>query len=443
MKDDRKMRDVDPEPVIVVGAGLAGLSTAHMLARAGMRTVVLEADERPGGRMHTVTEGLVAGQYGELGAETISADDTEVAALCADLGVELSGPTAEGGAPMTAIDSLLDTHTMVTGGHVVAGSRVAVIRREATMALGTLPPAAHETVAQWLRRAALSGEARALLCAATRALSQRDPAQTDARVLLEDSPRARRTIRGGTRRLTDALARDKDVRLGARATVIRQRRGRITVSLDDGQTLSAKQAVVAVSPFVLGAIGFDPPLPPATLLAAISTPRSQGSTVVAQYREAAALHGLLAQGVCSDGPISRAWLGTAETDGTAVVRALVCGTARARVEQCDAALDELDALLETVVGRRLTRLGGRVKNWSADESFLGMGGAPPITLRGSHVALLAAAERRVHFAGAHTDEMFCDTLEGAVRSGQRAAREVLRHPVRFSTDDCNLKLVRA
>lgn len=443
MSVDVVLRDVDPEPVIVVGAGLAGLTTAHMLGRAGMRTVVVEAGDRPGGRIHTSTEGLDAGQYGELGAETISASDAAVTALCAELGVELTEPTPCDGAPMTAIDNLLDTHTVVAGGHVVTGARVASIRRETTTALRGLPPAAHETVAQWLRRAALSDDARAVLAAATRALAQRDPAQTDARVLVEDSPGARRRIRGGAQRLTDALARDKHLRLGAPATVIRQHRGRITVALDDGQTLSAKQAVVAVSPFVLGAIGFDPPLPPATLLAAASTPRSQGSAVLAQYRDGAALRRALAHGVCTDGPISRAWLSGADTAGPAVVRALVCGTARAQVEQGDAALEELDVLLEAIVGHDLTRLGGCVKNWSADERFLGMGGAPPIALRGSHIALLAAAERRVHFAGAHTDEMFCDTLEGAVRSGQRAAREVLRHPVRFSADDCNLKLVRA
>ncbi len=437
------LRDVDTEPVIVVGAGLAGLTTAHMLGRAGMRTVVLEAGDRPGGRIHTRTEGLDAGQYGELGAETISASDAAVTALCAELGVELSEPTPCDDAPMTAIDSLLDSDTVVVGGHVMARARVASIRREAATALRGLPPAAHETVAQWLRRAALSDEARTVLATATRALAQRDPAQADARALIEDSAGARRTIRGGTQRLTDALARDEDVHLNASVTVIRQRRGRITVTLGDGQTLSAKQAVVAVSPFVLGAIGFDPPLPPATLLAAASTPRSQGSTVVAQYRDGAALREALTHGVCTDGPISRAWLSGADTSGSAVVRALVCGTARAQVEQGDAALQKLDVLLETIVGHGLTRLGGCVKNWSADERFLGMGGAPPIALRGSHVALLAAAERRVHFAGAHTDEMFCDTLEGAVRSGRRAAREVLRHPVRFSADDCNLKLVRA
>lgn len=95
------------------------------------------------------------------------------------------------------------------------------------------------------------------------------------------------------------------------------------------------------------------------------------------------------------------------------------------------------------MGSGLTRISGVVKNWSADERFLGMGGVPPIALRGSHFALLNAAERRVHFAGAHTDEAFCDTLEGAVRSGRRAALEVVRHPVRVSAEYCNRKLVRS
>jgi phytoene dehydrogenase-like protein len=39
--------------VVVVGASLAGLSAAHLLVEAGVNTVVLEADERPGGRLRT------------------------------------------------------------------------------------------------------------------------------------------------------------------------------------------------------------------------------------------------------------------------------------------------------------------------------------------------------------------------------------------------------
>jgi monoamine oxidase len=344
---------------------------------------------------------------------------------------------------VTAIEGLLATDTVVVGGRVLATSRVESIGREVRTALRGLPPAPQETVAQWLRRAALSAEARTVLTTASRALAQKDAAQTDACVLTGDVTRPYRRIAGGSQRLIDALTADLDVRLDATVTVVRQRRGRITVVLEDGQAQSSTQAVVAVSPFVLGAIGFDPPLPSTTLLAATSTPRSQGSKVVAQYREGAAVRAALPHGVCSDGAISRAWVSNGDDTGPAVVSALICGTPRVQVENGDAALDAVDELLEAIVGHKLTRIAGAVKNWSADERFLGMGGVPPTTLRGGHIALLAAAERRVHFAGAHTDELFCDTLEGAVRSGLRAAREVLRHPVRVSAEYCNLKLVRA
>lgn len=49
-------RVVSPEPeldVVVIGAGLAGLSCARELAKAGMRVQVLEAADAPGGRIRT------------------------------------------------------------------------------------------------------------------------------------------------------------------------------------------------------------------------------------------------------------------------------------------------------------------------------------------------------------------------------------------------------
>jgi monoamine oxidase len=56
-----------PERVIIAGAGLAGLVTARHLARHGIETVLLEAGDRAGGRVSTVT--FADGATAEAGAE--------------------------------------------------------------------------------------------------------------------------------------------------------------------------------------------------------------------------------------------------------------------------------------------------------------------------------------------------------------------------------------
>ncbi len=64
---------VNPPPqrsrkVIVVGAGLAGLSAAWELSRAGYDVDILEARTRAGGRVHTLHEGFADHMYAESGA---------------------------------------------------------------------------------------------------------------------------------------------------------------------------------------------------------------------------------------------------------------------------------------------------------------------------------------------------------------------------------------
>ena len=57
--------------VVVVGAGMAGLVAAHELLRAGHDPVLLEAQQRVGGRIYTMREPFAPGLYAEVGAMRI------------------------------------------------------------------------------------------------------------------------------------------------------------------------------------------------------------------------------------------------------------------------------------------------------------------------------------------------------------------------------------
>jgi monoamine oxidase len=60
-----------PKKVIIVGAGLAGLSAAYELLQAGHEPLVIEAQHRVGGRIYTMREPFARGLYGEAGAMRI------------------------------------------------------------------------------------------------------------------------------------------------------------------------------------------------------------------------------------------------------------------------------------------------------------------------------------------------------------------------------------
>lgn len=60
-----------PKKVIIMGAGLAGLSAAYELTQAGHDVTILEARTRPGGRVHTLRDPFADGLYAEAGATRI------------------------------------------------------------------------------------------------------------------------------------------------------------------------------------------------------------------------------------------------------------------------------------------------------------------------------------------------------------------------------------
>jgi monoamine oxidase len=73
--------------VIVVGAGLAGLTAAYELTRAGFDVQLFEASERVGGRVQTVSLG--AEQHGELGAEFVDDNHTALISYATQFNLKL------------------------------------------------------------------------------------------------------------------------------------------------------------------------------------------------------------------------------------------------------------------------------------------------------------------------------------------------------------------
>src|SRR5690349_10368328 len=57
--------------IIIIGAGMAGLSAAYELTQLGHDVTILEARTRPGGRVHTLREPFSDGLYAEAGAARI------------------------------------------------------------------------------------------------------------------------------------------------------------------------------------------------------------------------------------------------------------------------------------------------------------------------------------------------------------------------------------
>lgn len=78
-----------PKKVVVLGAGLAGLSAAYELMKKGHDVTVIEAQDHPGGRVRTLHEGFQNGQYAELGAVRIPDVHEHTLGYVEELGLEL------------------------------------------------------------------------------------------------------------------------------------------------------------------------------------------------------------------------------------------------------------------------------------------------------------------------------------------------------------------
>lgn len=77
-------------PVLIVGAGLAGLAAALELEAAGVDSVVLEARDRPGGRVRTARAPLSEGLHADLGPWRVAAEHEETRSWARRMGLSMA-----------------------------------------------------------------------------------------------------------------------------------------------------------------------------------------------------------------------------------------------------------------------------------------------------------------------------------------------------------------
>jgi monoamine oxidase len=397
--------------VVVVGAGFAGLAAALDLHDASLSVIVLEARDRVGGRVHSVE--LENGEIAELGAEWIFAEDEALQATIDRLGLVAyeagvdylrREPRGRAAVPMAELDAFLEA----ADEHLAA---VDPAERSMGEALDLVPG---DDRARAVARARLTGT-----FASDLSLVAWRPGWHAGKLAAE--PAVYRRMERGNRSIADAAAGElEDVRLGVRAAAVRQDARGVEVETDTGETIRAEAAVVAVPVRLVTELAFDPPLQTEQREAFDGLPMGVASKLAVPLEGEPARCAIQ----CADLPF---WLWVADgADGT---RRVVTSFAGSEIPQ--GPLETASGHPRAWLGRiaelapELRPSGAAVMKVWAEDPFA----------RGAYSAWDGASLGRRHlfermhgpvaFAGEHTAGEHSGTMEGALRSGRRAAEQVL------------------
>lgn len=276
-------RQVD---VIVVGAGLSGLIAARTVLAAGLSPLVLEADDRVGGRI--LTEEALPGLPLELGAQWIGDTHHRMFALADELGVQTYPQYDEG---ETSYDLGGSGVLRENEFHARFGSELAELERVLRLLdelAAEVPPEAPWrapraaewdaiTAGAWYDGQALSPVARTLLEICTVGILAVPTVEVSFLHLLftiqtcgvtaelfAESEGGAQTTRfvGGTAEIPKRLAAliVDHILLGAAVQLIEHTADSVTVHCRGGLIVRGRQVIVAISPTLAGRIMYDPPL---------------------------------------------------------------------------------------------------------------------------------------------------------------------------------------
>ncbi|GAA5533504.1 flavin monoamine oxidase family protein [Deinococcus aluminii] len=444
----------DAPEVIVVGAGLAGLTAARRLTQVGRRVRVLEARGRVGGRTHTLRL-PVTGVSVDVGGQWVGPNQPHVMALIRELGLEVF-PTYDAGQNL----ALVLGHRLLYRGlipplppHVLADYALlsrrfeALARRIPKEAPWTAPGAEAldaQTFDTWITRHAHTPQTRALMRLYAGAVFSADAGELsllhalaytahgggiNGHTLTRGNALQDRVLGGAqsiAQRLADGLP---DVRLNSPVMRVEQDGAGVTLHTPDGPH-HALRAILAVPPTLLSGVPFDPPLPPRRAQLQQRLPMGAVIKFLAVYerpfwRDA----GLSGMAISDTGPVTVTFDNSPPQGAPGVLLGFIEGhDARALMDRSEE--ERRGAALAS-----LTRLFGEAAlfpletvdcNWAAEPYSGGCYGAlfGPGTWTGYGEALRAPVGR-LHWAGAETARVWMNYMDGAVESGERVAAEVL------------------
>ncbi len=402
--------------VVIVGAGFAGLLAAYRLAQAGHEVVVLEARDRVGGRVWS--QELVPGDprtVVERGAEFVLDGYDVLRAVLAELGLELADTSMSyyerdpRGGPVTTHQDVARCAAVVAAAAATAAPGTSLAELTAGL---DCPPAA---LAAYVSRVEMTNGVGADVLAAASA--------DDVAAGFERRPCWR--VAGGNQRLAEGLAGrlGAAVRLRSPVRSVQRDRDGVRVRTDDGAA-AADAAIVAVPMAVLRGLHFSPPWPE----------RSRAAWHRAGLAHNAKLHVPLAGPAAATAVQSvpdRFWTWTA-TDATGQVQPVLhafggtaAGLAALEVTEGPARWASRVAALRPELAPRLDLDLAMITTWNDDpwagESY----SAHTVEVADGDDELIAAPAGRLYIAGEHTAGSWAGLMEGALRSGERAAREVL------------------
>ncbi|BAV41108.1 flavin monoamine oxidase family protein [Mycobacterium ulcerans] len=446
------MAEVD---VCVVGAGFAGLTAALRLKQAGHSVALLEARDRVGGRTFTVVR--EDGSWIDKGGAWIGPTQHRIYALMKEFGVAAFKQYTDGEA-MMVVDGKQYRYqgTIPRTLSPLASMNLGTAMFEISQMCKTIPLEApweakraakwdRMTLAQWLRNNVKSKAAHDLLETAIAGCYTSDASEVSMLFVLYQmasgggpgfvlgSKGAAQDARpiGGMGAVYGPMAAELGdaIHLSQPVRSITQDSGGVTVQAE-GLTVRANRTIVAVPLAIASQIVYEPMLPTDRSFLHQRMPSGAVVKISAVYDEPF----WRADGLCgqSAAPTSLATL-TIDASPNSGTPGVLCVVIEGPVARQYERLDD-DGRRQAVLAALVERFGAKAakpidyfeQNWSRERYSGGgmLSHTPPGVLTQFGHALRRPCGR-IHWAGTETSAKMCGWIDGAIRSGERAASEVM------------------